>query len=39
LLGTEGSVLVAVNCIERDERMETKRGLAVLWDHRLAMLE
>lgn len=39
LLSTEGPVLVAVNCIEGDERMETKRSFAILWDHCLAMLE
>jgi len=39
LLSAEGSVLVAVNCIERDKRMETECGLIVFWNHRLAILE
>jgi len=39
LFRTEGSVLVAIDCIEGDERMETTRSFAVFWDHCLAILQ
>ena len=38
LLRTQGPILVAVDSIGRDKRMETKRRLAVFWDHGLAVL-
>ena len=39
LLSTEGSVLIAIDRIERDKRMKANRGLGVFWNHRLAILE
>ena len=38
MLRAQGPILVAVDSIERDERMETERRLAVFWYHGLAVL-